>query len=411
MTTADARDDKKEYSAKITPDGVEKMRARIGIRVPHLDPRNEWASIDTIRNYTRSYGDDNPLYTDPHYAKKTRWKSVIAPPVYIRNMGMSEIKEIAPEDRDKGKGALQGIHAFWAGDTVEWLRPIYPGDRLTIEDYLYDVEEKESQFAVKSVVTRYREVYLNQRGELVCLWHRSYVRTERATAAEKKSNFSIERPKYTPEMMKEIEEAYEREELRGDSPRYWEDVKEGDMLVPVPHGPLILTDLVTFLGGNGTSLLATGKIAYKLRKKHPGNYSRNAFGVPESIVRCHYDEPYAQRIGNPFAYDLGVMRQCWMTHVITNWMGDDGWLWKLDSRIKGFNYIGDMTYVRGKVTKKYTDQGRKCVDLDVWAENQRGQITAQGPATILLPSRESGASQLPPPPSGFEGRLPKAVDW
>src|SRR3546814_1059351 len=37
------------------------------------------ANEDKIRNFAYGRGDDKPLYTDPHYAKKTRWGSVIAP--------------------------------------------------------------------------------------------------------------------------------------------------------------------------------------------------------------------------------------------------------------------------------------------------------------------------------------------
>jgi len=28
------------------------------------------------------------------------------------------------------------------------------------------------------------------------------------------------------------------------------------------------------------------------------------------------------------------------------------------------------------------------VDLEIWAENQRGQVTAPGQATVMLPSRD-----------------------
>jgi hypothetical protein len=40
------------------------------------------------------------------------------------------------------------------------------------------------------------------------------------------------------------------------------------------------------------------------------------------------------------------------------------------------------------------------VDLDLRADNQRGQLTTPGHATILLPSREHGPVRLPEPPGG-----------
>jgi hypothetical protein len=50
------------------------------------------------------------------------------------------------------------------------------------------------------------------------------------------------------------------------------------------------------------------------------------------------------------------------------------------------------------VTKKYKDGEDHLVDLEVWAENMRGEITAPGKATISLRSKEvpGGHSYLYP---------------
>ena len=42
------------------------------------------------------------------------------------------------------------------------------------------------------------------------------------------------------------------------------------------------------------------------------------------------------------AYDYGVMRDCHLSHFVTDWMGDDGWLVQQASEIRKFNYIGDI---------------------------------------------------------------------
>ena len=56
---------------------------------------------------------------------------------------------------------------------------------------------------------------------------------------------------------------------------------------------------------------------------------------------------------------------------------------------------------RGVITRKFrTANGGHAVDLDVQAENQRGDVTTPGHATIILPSREGGAVVLPDPPGG-----------
>ena len=42
---------------------------------------------------------------------------------------------------------------------------------------------------------------------------------------------------------------------------------------------------------------------------------------------------------------------------------------------------------RGRVARKYLHNGSPLVDVDIWAENQRGEVTAPGMATVQLPSR------------------------
>ena len=78
----------------------------------------------------------------------------------------------------------------------------------------------------------------------------------------------------------------------------------------------------------------------------------------------------------------------------------DAWLWKLDCEFRRFNFVGDTHWMRGRVTRKYLADHRPAVDLDIWGENQRGDSTVPGHATVLLPSREHGAIRLPDPPGG-----------
>ena len=113
----------------------------------------------------------------------------------------------------------------------------------------------------------------------------------------------------------------------------------------------------------------------------------------------HWDQEWARAAGNPAIYDYGRMRETWLIHCCTDWMGDDAWLWKLDCEFRQFNYVGDTHWVRGRITQKHLAEGdRPAVDVELWAENQRGVTTTPGHATILLPSREHGEVRLPEPP-------------
>ncbi len=389
-----------DTAGKITDEGIERMRARIGVEIPQLEPYNEYATIDSIRHYANAYGDDNPLFTRPAYGAKTRWGSVIAPPGFIVTTGVSEVKEIPKEVRQRGAHALAGVHEFFSGDEWEWFRPALPGDRLTKRKALRVVAVKTgSQFTGgRSVLIRYRTDWFNQRGECVAFYWESYVRAERQAAAAKKKNFVIERPYYTEAMVQEIEEAYEHEFRRGAQTLYWEDVQAGERIPGVVKGGFKAADMLSWVRGFGAGMRAF-RLAYAHKKQHPKFYSINEWGYPDTVERVHWDDGWAQRIGNPYAYDFGKMRNAWMCHAIVNWMGDDGWLWKLSDQFRSFNYYGDTTWVKGEITgKRVTPEGHHAVELDIRCENQRGTVTAPGTAVVILPSRAHGPVKLPSPP-------------
>jgi acyl dehydratase len=134
------------------------------------------------------------------------------------------------------------------------------------------------------------------------------------------------------------------------------------------------------------------------------------------MQRVHWDPEFARRSGNPTTFDYGRMRETWLIHLCTDWMGDDAWLWKLDCEFRLFNYVGDTQWVRGTVARRYLAGGdRPAVDLDLACVNQRGEVTTPGHATVLLPSRATGPVRLPDPPGGatdLQGALDEiAARW
>src|SRR3546814_1964763 len=94
-------------------------------------------------------------------------------------------------------------------------------------------------------------------------------------------------------------------------------------------GPLTETDMIVFhAGGYGFVPYApcSNRIAFKNRRRIAPFYVKNEYGIPDVAQRVHWDSAWAQAIGNPMAYDYGVMRDCHLSHFLTDWMGDDGWL-------------------------------------------------------------------------------------
>ena len=131
--------------------------------------------------------------------------------------------------------------------------------------------------------------------------------------------------------------------------------------------------------------------------KHAGteNFPVGSWLLPARLrphVATYY--AFARAIGAPGAYDYGPQRVSWLGHLLSNWIGDDGWVQTLSVQVRRFNIVGDLTRCKGVVTGKRHVADQYLVDCDVWAENQRGETTATGTATVLLPSR-NGVAAVP----------------
>mgnify|MGYP001325850984 FL=1 len=174
--------------------------------------------------------------------------------------------------------------------------------------------------------------------------------------------------------------------MRGNNVRYWDEVQEGEELPEIVRGPLSLMDTMGFLVGSGRG--HTHGVIFKNAVKHPGHFFRNpeAGGGIEYTGIGHHRESTAKEVGVPGVYDYGPQRSSWMASLITNWMGDAAFLKRVRTQMRGFNIMGDCTWARGKVTRKYVKDGHALVDIEIRGENQRGELTTPGMATVLLPS-------------------------
>ena len=72
---------------------------------------------------------------------------------------------------------------------------------------------------------------------------------------------------------------------------------------------------------------------------------------------------------------------------MTDWIGDDGFLNRLNVQVRKHNIVGDLTVCNGTVTRKWVEDGTHFVEVRVIAENQRGEHTAIGTAVAALPSK------------------------
>jgi hypothetical protein len=98
----------------------------------------------------------------------------------------------------------------------------------------------------------------------------------------------------------------------------------------------------------------------------------------------HFSDKFARLVVCPVAVSYGAQTASWAGHMICNWMGDDGFLKKLHTRLYRYAPLGDTHWIKGKVTKKYVDEGKYLVDIDWEDKNQLGTKHAGGTATVQL---------------------------
>lgn len=366
------------------------------------------ATPEAIRNFAFGYGDDNPLYTDPGYGAATRWGGQVAPQIMAAVLNTPLLGDRLP--RELRGGSYRGIHAFVSGGTWQWYRPIHAGDRLYSYKGLESVEVKKSAFAGRSVIRVNREVKFNQRGEVVGVYRTLIILTARKKARETGKYKDVAAPAYTPDDIAELDRVFEAEAaaVRGREPRFFEDVVVGESLGTLAKGPLTTTDMIVFhAGGYGFVPygLKTSRLNWRNRHRIPAFYVDNEYGVPDVAQRVHWDSEWAKAIGNPRAYDYGVLRECWLYHRLSDWMGDEGFVVRQHDEIRKFNYQGDIQYISGEVTGKRRENFLNLVDIELSAVNQRGEQTARGEATIALRSREHGRSLLPTPPAELQQKV------
>jgi acyl dehydratase len=138
--------------------------------------------------------------------------------------------------------------------------------------------------------------------------------------------------------------------------RYWEDVEVGDELEGFS---LDITQRRLFLQVSGS----------------------------QDWYPVHFDPAFARKGGHADVFMNTGFLQAALVRVITDWMGDEGFLKKLRFEMRRQQRPGDTMVCRGKVVSTYERDGGGCVDLELWAENEREGVTTPGTATVILPRK------------------------
>jgi acyl dehydratase len=101
----------------------------------------------------------------------------------------------------------------------------------------------------------------------------------------------------------------------------------------------------------------------------------------------HHDPEFARKAGHEDVFMNTGFLQAALVRLITDWMGDAGFLRRLSFEMRRQQRPGDTMVCKGRVTGRRRENGEGIVELEVWAENEREGVTTPGEAVVVLPLR------------------------
>ena len=360
----------------IGPAELSEARSMIGIplrRVQH----NTLVSHPAINRWAKSIGDRNPLWLDPTYAAGSVLGRTAAPSLWLYS-----VDDTAPSLN------FPGLHVLYGGVSWEFQRWLTPGEWVSAESRLLDVEEKQGRFCGPMFLQTFETAYSDGAGKPVARAESTIIRTRRNAAVQAGKYSEVQKYVPSPEEARAVEDAYDAEEVRGPVPRYWDRLNPGDTIPAIVRGPLTSEEVVQFICATRPAL--GFKQFLRHRQRHPdAAFPDPSTGSGESWESSMVRDDVAQAFGFPAAHDAGIDRVSWVGNLLTNWMGDQGFLSSLRVSLVLPNIYGDVTWCLGMVEGLRREGGRHLADLSVWCENQRGQRTAAGEATVVLTRRRT----------------------
>ncbi len=280
---------------------------------------------------------------------------------------------------------------MWAGADFNWHKLIRRNDEIHSKAWLKELIPHKTQFSGDAIQQVYHVDFYNQDDELICDADSWCFRTDRDIARERGTKYEDIKSKpqrfYTDDELIDLYPHYANERVRGAEPLFFEDVTIGDSLPIMAKGPMTVTGFIAFAQGWGSLYIRANKLAWLQHRYHAGLGIKNKFGIPDCPERVHWETEFAQTIGAPEAYDYGPERFSWLTHHITNWMGDAGFLMNSKARIRRHNPVGDFLLIHGEVVDKRQSGDQSLVEIKQYAQNQDGELSIEGTAVVALPNK------------------------
>lgn len=350
--------------------------------------RRDTADEHSIRLWAQAFDPKNPLWNDPVYAEKSRWGSLIAPPLYHECISLISWGYRPPEELGApGAHERKGL-PFMIGEEFEFFRPIRAGERFRVWRHspaLTKDEENDDPDILKYTFMPHNADLLDLDGNMIanskCFLRYWLSKTPPAPAAE-----PYQERVYTNEELDRINALYDAEEIRGSKTRWWEDVVVGEELCPAVLGPTTEWDMLVISVGRQDQDLYT--MQYLRSQPNAPSLPDPVSNIPKCFMEGHISNQSSQRRGKGRAMHAGAVDRSVMIRVATNWMGDDAFMRRFSWQPLIDTGTGDTLFGHGRVTDKFVSDGEHMVELELWVTDMDDRRVDQGRAVIRLCSRE-----------------------
>ena len=110
----------------------------------------------------------------------------------------------------------------------------------------------------------------------------------------------------------------------------------------------------------------------------------------DEFVLIHMDPDYSKDIAKiPDVNIMGNLKLVYIANALMGWIGDDGWIRNIGAEYRKQDFVHHVLTAKGIVRAKRIEDGESLVDLDMWVENDNGETTTPGYATVILPNRSA----------------------
>jgi acyl dehydratase len=134
---------------------------------------------------------------------------------------------------------------------------------------------------------------------------------------------------------------------------YWSELRVGDDLPPLTKPLVDRVQIVRYAAASG------------------------------DFNRLHLDEPFAHALGFPGLFAPGMLAMGFVGQLLTAWLRR-GHVRRLAARFVKIVWPGDELTCRGRIAELRKENGACYADVELWAENQKGELVLRGQATCEL---------------------------